>query len=296
MENKSMTALISCFVRAYHSNYEYRIFNDHLASKVLTREEYKNISLNMSEGIKFFNFNFKGTREEGLRWIIDNQLSPSVLGRSIYTEKMLENAIEIGTTQYLIFASGYDTSAYKNDLSKKISVFEIDRKEMIEDKINRIKRANLDFADISYIKCDFNKEGWINELINSSYDKNKVSFCSLLGISYYLTREKFKDLLNNIAKIISDGSSIVFDYPTFEESKECKINKELAKNVDENMKSKYNIDDIIDILSDCGLLLYEHLDDIEMTKQYFDSYNSINPSNKIMAPKGVNYCLAVKKH
>ena len=32
-----------------------------------------------------------------------------------------------------------------------------------------------------------------------------------------------------------------------------------------------------------------------MTNTYFDDYNTLNPNNKIIAPKGVCYCLAVKK-
>lgn len=42
-------------------------------------------------------------------------------------------------------------------------------------------------------------------------------------------------------------------------------------------------------------LIYEHLDDKEMTNTYFEKFNTLNPNNRIIAPKGVCYCLAVKK-
>ena len=52
---------------------------------------------------------------------------------------------------------------------------------------------------------------------------------------------------------------------------------------------------IEDILSENNLLIYEHLNDEEMTDTYFNKYNTLNPNNQIVAPKGVCYCLAVKK-
>ena len=140
MEEKNMTALVSCFARCYHyQNNKYGIFSDNIAEKILRKEEYDSIASNMSNGIQFFNPNFVGTKEDALRWIVDNQLSPSVLGRSVFCENALLNSIRIGCTQYLIFASGYDTFAYRNNI-KDLKVFEIDRREMIEDKIGRLKQ------------------------------------------------------------------------------------------------------------------------------------------------------------
>ena len=137
MEKKNMTALVSCFARSYHyKNNKYRIFSDNLAEKILSVEEYDCIANNMANGIKFFNPEFEGSKEEALRWIVDNQLSPSVLGRSVFCEKSLDNAIKIGCKEYLIFASGYDTFSYRTKQSN-LQVFEIDQNKMIEDKIKR---------------------------------------------------------------------------------------------------------------------------------------------------------------
>ena len=49
------------------------------------------------------------------------------------------------------------------------------------------------------------------------------------------------------------------------------------------------------ILSENGFLIYEQINNEEMTNNYFDKYNTLNPDNKIIAPKGVSYCLAVKE-
>lgn len=104
MEQKSLTALISAFSRAYHAlNNEVTIFNDSLARDLLTDEEFNQIAKNMSNGIGFFNPSFVGEPEQALRWVVDNQLSPSPLGRAAFAEKSLEWAVRTGTEQYLIW-------------------------------------------------------------------------------------------------------------------------------------------------------------------------------------------------
>ena len=295
MKENNLTALISCFARCYHyKNNKYRILNDNIAEKILSKEEYDTISNNMVNGINFFNPYFKGTKAEALRWIVDNQLSPSVLGRSIFCEKSLTNAVRMGCKEYLIFASGYDTFAYRNNINK-LKIYEIDKTSMIEDKIKRLNKSNIDYSKINYIKCNFKDPNWINSIINSNYNSNVISFSSLLGISYYLTKEEFKSMIRNISNIICNGSSIIFDYQTYENSQETTTNELLAKQASEPMQVKYTYEDILKILSENNLLIYEHLDHNDMTKQYFYNYNTLNPNNKISAPKGVNYCLAVKQ-
>ena len=61
------------------------------------------------------------------------------------------------------------------------------------------------------------------------------------------------------------------------------------------MKSKYSYDEIETALSAAGFLIYEHLDASELTKNFFTSYNAVNPQHKLHVPEGVCCCLAVKK-
>lgn len=287
----NMTALVSCFARYYHTvNSNIKIYNDTLASAILTKLEIENISKNMMEGIKFFNPNYDG--DDSLKWVVNNILAPSVLARSIFNEKHLLNEIRLGLKQYLILGSGYDTSGYK--ISDKVSVYELDKKEMIEDKVKRVKNANINTENINYISCDFNSN-WIENLLKSSFDKNKKTFCSLLGLSYYLDKEIFKQTISILSKNIPAGSVIVFDYPSNIETKKEIINQALAKEAGEEMKSKYSYKDIEAIVQTSNILIYEHLNYQDINDTFFYDYNTLNPSNKILAPKGVAYCLLVKQ-
>ncbi len=287
----NMTALVSCFARYYHTvNSNIKIYNDTLAHIILTKAEMENISKNMMEGIKFFNPSYDGN--DPLKWVVNNILAPSVLARSAFNEKHLLNEIRLGLKQYIILGSGYDTSGYK--INDKVSVYELDKKEMIEDKIKRVKSASINTQNINYISCDFNSN-WIESLLESSFDKNKKTFCSLLGLSYYLDKNIFKQTISILSKNIPVGSVIVFDYPSNIETKKEIINQSLAKEAGEEMKSKYSYKDIENIAQSSNMLIYEHLNFQNINNTFFYDYNTLNPSNKILVPEGVEYCLLVKK-
>lgn len=291
-DTNNMTALVSCFARAYHNkNASFKIYEDNLAELILSKEEYDNISKNMSDGIKFFNPNFTGNNEEALEWVVNNNLAPAVLARSALTAKSIQRDKKIGLKRYLIFAAGYDTYSY---MDKELQCYEIDKANIIEDKIIRVKKAHIDYSNVKYIETDFTLENWENTLMDSDVDWNKKVFCSLLGISYYLTKNQFYNMMNKISKLMCSGSTIIFDYPNVEASEKEEITRKLAKGANEEMKSKYSYEELELKFQEYDLLIYEHLDHTDIDEQYFKKYNSISTS-KIFAPKGVNYCLLVKK-
>lgn len=71
----NMTALISCFVRSYHTETSnIKIYDDWFAREMLSDEEYKNISYSMTEKIEFFNANYRENNHLG--WIVNKHLAP----------------------------------------------------------------------------------------------------------------------------------------------------------------------------------------------------------------------------
>lgn len=293
MENKNITALISAYARYYHANYPIKIFDDNIASLLLTAKEKEVISESLAKGIHYFNKNFVGTKDEALRWIIDNQISPIMLARSAYAEKALERDLKLGCKSYLIFASGFDSYAYRSN--SKLKIFEIDKKTMIENKKERIKKANLFNSKVTYISTDFTKKNWFKDIIKSGYNQTEKSFSSLLGITYYLTKKEFINTLMDINSNISEGSTIIFDYPTKEESVIINKNAELASLAGEKWKAKYSYLEIEKMLEKNNFLIYEHLNSKEITKHFFSQYNEKNKEHLMCAPKGIEYILAVKK-
>ncbi|MGI5825421.1 MAG: class I SAM-dependent methyltransferase [Bacillota bacterium] len=304
MKEKSMTALISAFSRAYHSlNNEVAIFNDSVARQLLTDEEYSQIAKSMSDGIGFFNPSFVGEPDQALRWIVDNQLSPSPLGRAAFAEKSLERAVRVGAKQYLIFGAGYDTFAYRQpSWADALEIFEIDHPITARNKLERLKTANIKIPNnVHYIEADFTKEAWQETLLdNSAFDRNKISCGTILGVTYYLSRKFFEALLSVISDIVPKGSSIIFDYPdentyTPKAGEQAKKQSMLANTANEKMLASYSYGCMEQRLLSHEFLIYEHLSPHEMTEQYFEAYNKATPMHLMTAFDNVNYCLAVRR-
>lgn len=304
MKQKSMTALVSAFSRVYHSNNnKVKIFDDTVAQKLLADTEYEQISKNMAEGIGFFNPSFSGTDSEALRWVVDNQLSPSPLARAVFAEKSLCNAVRIGARQYIILGAGYDTFAYRQpDWAKNIQIFELDHPMTALDKKNRLLNSGIQIPDnVSFVDADFSKNMWQNNLQNNSkFNSEKISFCSLLGVTYYISADDFKNIVIALNNMLPQGSSLVFDYPdelSYSSRAGMRAQKQalLAGGANEKMCACYSYSELEKLLSDCGFLIYEHLNPWQITQQYFAEYNTANPTHPITAFDNVNYCLAVKK-
>lgn len=267
-----------------------KIFDDLLSTKLITEKEYEMIGLNMSQGISFFNPTFKGSKEEALKWIVDHQLSPSVLVRSAFCKEAIEEMKEKGCQQYLDFASGYDSFAYY--YQNQMHVFEIDKKEVIEDKRQRCK--DVDIENIQFLSIDLSQENWINTLLQGDYQEDQLSISSMLGLSYYLTKDEFKKMLKQLSKYLLKGSRLVFDYPSIQESKETKINEMLAKEADESMKAKYSFAELKEILNQCHLTIIQHENHQTVTEKYISNYNVYYKDDPIKAPEGVCYCVVKK--
>lgn len=288
-----MTAKVSCFARAYHyKNNNVRIFADNIAEKLLG-DDYNQIAKSLSDGIDFFCPGFEGTREDGLRLILDRQLSPSVLGRSAFCEDKLTDAIVDGCKQYLVFAAGYDTYALRCE-DETITVFELDYPQMLNDKKERIGKAQLRTSAVC-VPCDLADVTWKEKLLTAGYGKKQKAFGSLLGISYYLEKADFEELLCGVSEIMAIGSAICFDYPSVEESIETRKTQMLATAAGEQMKACYSYEEMDTLLQKYGFELIEHLDAEEMTDRYFKEYNQANPKYKMQSPIGIGYVYAVKR-
>ena len=287
------TAKVSCFARAYHyENNKVHIFADSMA-KTLLGDDYDHIAESMMQGINFFLPGFEGTKEEGLRLIVDKQLSPSVLGRSAYCERKLLDEATNGCGQYLVFASGYDTFSLRNE-NVIAQVYELDLPDLLDDKRKQIDNAGLK-TTTKFVPCDLAEESWVVKLLKKGFMPSEKSYGSLLGISYYLQKAEWKKLMKLVAGIMPADSAICFDFPSTDESKETKVNKTLANGAGEQMKAQYSAGEMEALLSECGFKVTEHFGAKEMTERFFSDYNRNTLEHPMTAPVGVDYVFAVRE-
>ena len=292
MEKIGMTARVSAFARAQHARNRDHVHFDPLAGRLLTQQEMQEIAASMAQGISFFHPGFRGTPEEALRWIVDRQLAPSPLGRAAFAESELEKS---GAAQYLILAAGLDSFGLRQpDCARNMEIFELDLPGPSRDKRSRIAAAGLTIPEnLHFIEGDLADASATDALrAHPAFDPGKISFCSLLGIVYYLEPGDFAALLKRIADILAPGSRIVMDYPARNPSAQFDRQSALAKGAGEAMRAAYTQREMEELLNKAGFRLARDLNPSAVTEACFAPYNARNPDHPILAAENVNYCLA----
>ena len=294
MEGIGMTARVSAFARAWHARNRDCVYFDPLAEALLGERDMSEIARNMAQGVGFFCPGFQGTPEEGLRWIVEHQLAPSPLGRAAFAEAELEQS---GARQYLILAAGLDSFGLRQpDWAQGMEIFELDLPGPSRDKRSRIAAAGLTAPDkLHFLEGDLADDAWMDALrAHPAFDPGRISFCSLLGIVYYLKPEDFCALLRQLAKVLSPGSRVAMDYPASDASAQFERQSALARGAGEAMQAAYTRQEMEKLLQGAGFRVVRDLNPNEITGAYFDPYNKRNPDHPIYAAENVNYCLAEK--
>ncbi len=298
----SITSLVSAFGRAYHSEFDSpKIFDDYIAKEFISQKERHDIEKNMVQGIHFFNKDiaqqFQDNPKEILKWITQVQLSPTPLARAAYCERVLLHEMTLGAKQYAILGAGLDTFSFRHrELENKIEIFEVDHPSTQRFKQERIKEAKLEVPNhLHFVSMDFTKDFSKQKLINEGFE-NKKTFFSLLGVTYYLTKEELSSLIECLFEMVPEGSSIVFDYPDENLFTEKGLSNRVENMVKmaavggEPMKSCYSYREMEALLEKSGLLIYEHLSPEDINTVYFEGRNDY-----LKAFETVQYVHAVKK-
>ncbi|GIN74236.1 putative S-adenosyl-L-methionine-dependent methyltransferase YktD [Bacillus sp. J14TS2] len=302
-ENESsLTSLISAFGRAYHSqNDTPKIFDDFIAKDFITQKEFSAIRENMVNGIQFFNkqvaSEFQNHPEEILKWITQVQLSPTPLARAAYCENVLFQEMSQGVKQYVILGAGLDTFCFRHpELDDGLEIFEIDHPTTQDFKKVRLTEANYQIPEnLHFVSGDFTQSFTVQNLVEEGFRTNKNTLFSLLGVSYYLTKEEIANLINTLFAEVPSGSSIVFDYADENLFKEKGLSNrvqnmvQMASASGEPMRSCFTYDEIEEMLGDLGLLIVEHLSPVMINEKFFR-----DRTDYLSAFETIHYIHAVK--
>ncbi|MFA1738208.1 class I SAM-dependent methyltransferase [Lysinibacillus fusiformis] len=301
-QKSSITSLIAAFSRAHHSQFDMpKIFDDYLAQELISKDEFQSIEDNMVQGIEFFNEEiakkYKGKSRELLKWITQVQLAPTPLARSAYCERVLQNEIQLGVEQYVILGAGLDTFAFRHlHLEHVLEIFEIDFPTTQAFKKQKLQEASLNrINNLHFVAMDFTKQFHSQPLLDQGFQFKKTFF-SLLGVSYYLTKEELASLLDHLFALVPAGSSLVLDYADESLFSEKGISNrvdhmvKMAAAGGEPMRSCYRYEEMEKMLDQSDLLIYEHLSPSTIQQLYFQ-----HRTDYLSAFETVHYMHIVKK-
>ena len=281
--NTSLTAVMSAFSRAYHfENAENPVFCDSAARKMFSDEEYESICGYITEGGR------------DAKQYVNTFLAPTPLARARFCEDSLAAAVKSGAQQYVILASGFDTFSLRNE-NDSLKVFEVDKKAVLDDKKQRLKRAGIKIPDNAcLVPCDLASGNLYSKLVRNGFDKNKKTVISCLGLLYYLTAAEIDRLFEQIAGVCCEGSEVIFDFADshlFSSGvPRVKVMLEAAEKSGEPMKSCFGYSELEKLLEKHGFLIYEFLNDKDIQERYFNGRN-----DGLTAFEHINYALAVLK-
>jgi methyltransferase (TIGR00027 family) len=276
---RSLTALVSCFARGYHTlNSEDPIFHDSSANSLLKDNEKQLIAGNWANAAKFFEPEIDyNTFDEQLAWVMNNQTIPQLVSRARYAEENLTKAIERGVRQYVILGAGLDTFALRQgNLPKDFVIYEVDHPATQAFKINRMKEMGIKIPkNVKFVPVDFKSDSLSKELINSGFAEGELAFFSLLGVVMYLQKPDFYQLLSTVSEITANGSSFIFDYlddTAFQEehaSKKIIKMRQITASTGEPIVTGFDPLELDIELQDYNVLVYENLSPENIEEMYF---------------------------
>ena len=282
---ESVTAKLCAFTRAYHSLYgKKKIFDDSFAYDLMGQHEFLQMASLIKHG---FNPSLVKTDEYFTKDEIDHTvntlLSSIPLSRIAYTEEKLESLYQsINKTnpkqdtllQYLILGAGLDTFSFRNS-NPNLNIFEIDHPNTGFYKLKRINELHKVIPkNANFVGIDFNKDDLVDVMKTTSFDVNKTSFASLLGVTYYLSSTIFEDTVTKLESLLRKGSFFVFDFPnetTFYSEEDSLVTKlaDMTKGLCEKMVHGYSLEEITSILEKHNFEIVEHLSPSNIQDKYF---------------------------
>ena len=185
--------------------------------------------------------------------------------------------------QFVVLGAGFDLRSirYSND---KLKVFELDKKNTQNFKLDTLKKAKIKTNNISYIECDLNNSDWSIDLIKQGFKKNKKTLFLFESVGCYLEENIVNNILSTINNISSKGSIVIQDlYSTRflhkDEFQRVKRGKKLIQNFGENWNFTINMDNNVD--SEISKLLEKN--NLTPLENYICGKNSTKSKNPFYA-------------
>jgi methyltransferase (TIGR00027 family) len=185
--------------------------------------------------------------------------------------------------QFVVLGAGFDLRSIRYD-NDKLKVFELDKKNTQNFKLDTLKKANILTKNISYIECDLNNSDWSNDLIKQGFKKNKKTLFLFESVGCYLEEDIVNNILSTIKSISAKGSIVIQDlYSTRflhqDEFQRVKRGKKLIQNFGENWNFTVNMDNNVE--SQISILLEKN--NLIPLENYICGKNSTKSKNPFYA-------------
>lgn len=198
----------------------------------------------------------------------------NVIMRTRYAEDALKTAVSNGVRQYVLIGAGFDSFSLRlPEFSANLQIFELDFPATQRLKIERIDACAVALPDsVHFIAADLSQESVAAALARSSFEPNRLTFFSWLGVTMYLSRDANLATFRSIASCSPAGSQVVFTYldeRVFQaQSASFRELEQRVAAIGEPFLSGFNPAELAANLTSCGLGLVEDLNGSEAAAKY----------------------------
>ncbi len=179
----------------------------------------------------------------------------------------------------MILGFGLDTFVQRRrDLGDKISVFEIDKPQMLDWKRERLIELGFGISkNLHFVPVDFEAgESWWKKLIENGFDVNKPAFVASTGVAMYLSPEANKMNFIQLTSL-APGSTVAMTFmlPTHlvapAEQAQYEMVQERARASGTPFLGLFSPSEILRLANEAGLIKAQHIPRTEIIKHYFST-------------------------
>lgn len=137
---------------------------------------------------------------------------PAIAIRTAYMDQKITQALKQGVRQIVILATGMDTRAYRLSFPEGTRVFELDQKEVLtykQEKLAKIKPL----CQLQSIATDL-REDWTPRLLQAGFKKAEPTLWLVEGLLMYLEEAQVLALFAKINSLASAKDILLFDILT----------------------------------------------------------------------------------
>jgi methyltransferase (TIGR00027 family) len=149
--------------------------------------------------------------ERMIDWRYPGALS-SGIARTRRIDELVLSAVEAGATQLVLLGAGFDMRARRLPALAGLAVFELDRREVLDQKRLRLGERDLPNENRRLVAADLGRERLSQVLVGRGFDRERESCFVWEGVTNYLSADGVDATLREIACLLRPGGRLVFTY------------------------------------------------------------------------------------
>jgi methyltransferase (TIGR00027 family) len=202
--------------------------------------------------------------------------------RSRFAEDRLAQAAARGVRQYVMVGAGLDTFPWRQpDFAKNMQIFAADYPASLAWAQQRFRERGLAApSNLTFVPVDLEERRLGEQLVACGFERGTTSFCSVLGVTQYLSDESI-DALLTFASLLKVSSEIVFSFSPPDDEL---IGDDLSgaihsvartATLGEPWKSRLRPSELVERLSSLGFSEVFHLTPALAQQRYFAGWGNI---------------------